>query len=127
MAKDKQINLRVESKKMEWLHIEAKKHKLSISAMIIQIIDDIVSGNATQKDMKIEVLESELATLRIKFENQFNKKLPKTHRVSIALTDEEFLKLQKQSSKMKISNAGVLANMIRGKNNKSGKTPKALA
>lgn len=112
MKKDAQINLRLESDKIEYLRLEAEKSKMSVSSLIISIIDDIMSGNATKKDLKIEVLEAELKDLRLKFEREFGKKLPKTHRVSIAMTDEEFLRLGKVSSKMQISKSSVLRKKL---------------
>jgi len=126
MVKDQQINLRVESDKMKWLQVEAKKLDVSVSGLIIKVIDDVVSGNATRKDMKIEVLESELSDLRLKFERQFNKKLPKTHRISVAVSDEEFLKLSKISSKTKLTKSEIIGKKMREKNQIQHKKQKAL-
>ena len=126
MSKDKQINLRLESDKVEYLQIQAKKNKTSVTGMIIKIIDDIITGKATHQDMKIEILESELVNLRVKFEREFNKKIPKTHRISIAITDEEFLNIEKKSNQMKLTKSEVLRKALVSKKSLIKNKAKAL-
>ena len=114
MTKDTQINLRLESETNEELRKIAKIKKITVSELINHIINQIVSGEAMNKDTKIQVLENEIRNLRLKFEKQFDKKMPKTHRVSIALTDEEFFKLQKQETKTNMTKSKILRQLIHG-------------
>ena len=114
MTKDTKLNLRIESETSEELKKIAKIKKITISELINNIIDQIVSGEAMRKDTKIQVLESEITQLKRKFEIQYDRKIPKTHRVSIALTDEEFMRLDRESTKTSITKSKILRQLIHG-------------
>ncbi len=112
MSKDSQINVRLSKKTNSELKKIALLKKTTPSILINDVIDDIITGKATNKDTKIQVLENEIEELKNRFEKEFDKKIPKTHRVSIGLTDEEFLKIKQLSSKSSISKSKVLRNIL---------------
>ena len=112
MVKDTQFNLRVESTKIEQLKKNAEFGNTTPAKIISKIIDDILSGQATIKDTKIEVLENEIKEMQSKFEKEFDKKIPKTHRVSIGVTAEEFMKLQKLATKTNTTKSKALRQIL---------------
>ena len=121
MVKDTQFNLRLESKKIEQLKQNAEFGKTTPAKIISKIIDDILSGQATIKDTKIEVLENKIKEIQTKFEREFGKKIPKNHRISIGITDEENLRLQKLATKNNITKSKALRQIL-----EQSKTIKAL-